>query len=147
MDKFYNRVMSKCLDDCTCGRHRGPWTGKKRPELSTNGPWLPNFKHGHTGQDPVTGRWWVTPTYKSWQAMKYRCRMRPGYVDRGVTVCERWLTFENFLADMGERPSRDHSLDRIDNDGNYEPGNCRWATRSEQQKNKRWQGRNQYTSW
>jgi hypothetical protein len=52
-------------------------------------------------------------------------------------VCERWRDFVNFLADMGERPSMEHSIDRIDSDGNYEPGNCRWATRTQQNANRR----------
>jgi hypothetical protein len=74
--------------------------------------------------------------------MKMRCYSRGAtrYAEwggRGIRVCHRWLTFENFLADMGERPSSSHSIDRIDPDGNYELGNCRWATRSEQQRNRR----------
>ncbi len=60
------------------------------------------------------------------------------YGGRGITVCARWLRYENFLADMGRRPSQSHSLDRYPNgDGNYEPSNVRWATRSEQMKNRR----------
>lgn len=87
-------------------------------------------------------RWVPSPTYNSWRSMHDRCKTKKGkifkyYGARGITVCERWKTFESFLEDMGERPSMHYSLDRIDNDGNYEPGNCRWATRTQQASNTR----------
>lgn len=84
-----------------------------------------------------------TPEYKAWRGMRTRCynpndAHYKNYGGRGIEVCEKWrIDFTTFYADMGPRPSEIHSLDRIDVNGNYEPSNCRWATRSEQQKNKR----------
>jgi hypothetical protein len=89
-----------------------------------------------------------TSTYGSWSGMRNRCLnpsepRYPDYGGRGITVCARWDDFANFLADMGERPDG-LTLDRIDNDGNYEPGNCKWSTPLEQSQNRRprrWQKR------
>ncbi|MHB1176108.1 MAG: hypothetical protein ACYCZJ_13395 [Sulfuriferula sp.] len=83
------------------------------------------------------------PTYGTWSAMRGRCNnpnnpKYPLYGARGITVCERWNVFLNFLEDMGDRPPG-KTIDRINNDGNYDPDNCRWATPKEQRAN---QGRN-----
>lgn len=81
-----------------------------------------------------------TPTYRSWCLMRSRCNnpnfpKYPRYGGRGIAVCERWERFENFLADMGPRPA-DTTLHRLDNDGDYSPGNCQWATTTDQARNK-----------
>lgn len=119
----------------------GPGSGTKgagtRPRHSTfmKGKRLA-LKHGHTQQG---GK--ISPTYSSWRAMLARCENPkhpeyPHYGAQGIEVCARWQTFQNFVADMGERPAGT-SLDRFPKrDGGYEPGNCRWATPTEQQRNR-----------
>ena len=92
-------------------------------------------KHGHARSGKLS------PTYVSWYSMRTRCgnpnaRNFKHYGGRGISVCEHWSSFENFLKDMGERPSG-MSIDRIDVDGNYELKNCKWSTASEQVKNQR----------
>lgn len=98
-----------------------------------------SLRHGHAGSEFGAAK--RSPTYYSWQNLRARCLYPsvpsfPNYGGRGISVCGRWRSFANFLADMGERPPGTW-IDRIDVNGNYEPGNCCWATPSEQQRNKR----------
>lgn len=96
----------------------------------------PYIKHGMT----------TSSEYRSWRGMMKRCvwpglATRPDHPDyqnyraKGISVCERWRNFSNFLADMGTKPSPQHTIERNNGTGNYEPGNCRWATKAEQNRN------------
>ena len=100
-------------------------------------------RHGDVQKDiPHRAHWDVGSTeHNAWRAMLARCR-NPNdsryytYGARGISVCARWLIYANFLVDMGRKPSSLHSIDRMDNDGNYFKENCRWATPQQQMRNR-----------
>lgn len=121
----------KC--QCDCGKEKCVSTGNL-PRTKSCGCYQHEFckTHGQHGR----------PEYRIWAAMLSRCfnkrnRGWKNYGGRGITVCPAWKSFSEFFSAMGARPTRKHTLDRIDNDGNYEPGNVRWATRKIQARNTR----------
>lgn len=121
---------------CECGNEKLIYGGHLRAGMTEScgcGPQVCRVTHNLSH----------SPEYRAWDNARERCRNPnnrkfPIYGARGISVCERWAnSFDNFIADMGRKPSPSHSLDRIDNNGNYEPGNCRWATGEQQNRNRR----------
>jgi hypothetical protein len=136
----------KCV--CECGTERSMTGNKLRRGASRScgcarGENIKAAIASNPASRGSHGQYW-TPTYRCWNSMMNRCHYcdensvnYKRYKGAGISVCERWKKFENFFADMGERPSKEHSLDRYPNTkGNYEPGNVRWATREQQGNNK-----------
>lgn len=145
-----NRAYWTCW--CDCGKEKairadGLTTGAVQScgclgrERRTAASVVASLKHGKTRGKRGEQR--QPPEYRAWTNMKTRCYNQKSkrYVDwggRGIKVCDRWLnSFENFYADMGPKPAPGYSIDRIDVDGNYEPGNCRWADAKTQRNNRR----------
>lgn len=140
-----NQIMWRCICECGTDKYVSINT-LKNGESKSCGCYrddkasLNSRKHGFTKYKG--GRSPQFPEYTTWASMKQRCYDRnnqsyPRYGGRGITVCDRWKnSFENFLEDMGCKPNPKMTIDRINNGGNYEPGNCKWSSRLEQSRNR-----------
>ena len=128
---------------CDCGTERVVAIGSLKRGLSTScGCFLAEWTAAKSTKHGSAGRGQKTREYVCWESMRRRCRRPkdksyPRYGGRGIAVCERWDSFENFLTDMGAKPGPEYSIDRIDPNGNYEPSNCRWSTVATQANNQR----------
>lgn len=137
-----SKLGKRCSEGCTCGKHsRTNYPSRRCEPGCTCGRHSARFS---THDGATTHGMRGSPEYNSWSGMIQRCYNPSAeqygyYGGRGITVCDRWRKFENFYADMGPRPEPKalYSIDRINNDGNYEPDNCRWATAVEQVANRR----------
>lgn len=128
---------ARWLFKCDCGKEHTQfgyvvWHGNNKSCGCLRKDTPAHLIHGGTG----------TPEYRAWASMRGRClcptnRAYALYGGRGIKICARWRSFDNFLADMGPRPTAKHSIDRVNTNGNYSPSNCRWATKSEQVRNRR----------
>lgn len=135
----YHNGQARWLCRCECGNERINGSANLRNGRVVS---CGCFSRERIGIAATRHGYFGTPTYNSWAGMKGRCNnprnhKYPDYGGRGISVCERWMkSFENFLKDMGEKPFG-KTIDRINNNGNYEPANCRWSTPKQQVDNRR----------